>query len=94
LHGGKPIGQGNAGTQGIAGGHIAGIFFPEVDGHNLSVHPLPRGHAKMQDLLAGQVDMLIDTPTLSARRFVLAPSRLCRDVQNADWRRCPISDRR
>ena len=55
------------GTQGIGGiGHIAGIFFQKVTGTTYQFIPYRGGTPMMQDLLAGQVDMLIDTPTLSA----------------------------
>ena len=55
------------GTQGIGGiGHIAGIFFQRVTGTKYQFIPYRGGTPMMQDLLAGQVDMLIDTPTLSA----------------------------
>lgn len=54
------------GTQGIGGvGHIAGIFFQKVTGTTYQFIPYRGGTPMMQDLLAGQVDMLIDTPTLS-----------------------------
>jgi len=55
------------GTQGIGGiGHIAGIFFQRLTGTTYQFIPYRGGTPMMQDLLAGQVDMLIDTPTLSA----------------------------
>src|SRR4051812_17923880 len=55
------------GTQGIGGiGHIAGIFFQRETGTKYQFIPYRGGTPMMQDLLAGQVDMLIDTPTLSA----------------------------
>ena len=55
------------GTQGIGGiGHIAGIFFQRVTGTKYQFIPYRGGTPMMQDPLAGQVDMLIDTPTLSA----------------------------
>jgi tripartite-type tricarboxylate transporter receptor subunit TctC len=55
------------GTQGIGGvGHIAGIFFQRMTGTSYQFIPYRGGTPMMQDLLAGQVDMLIDTPTLSA----------------------------
>lgn len=55
------------GTQGIGGvGHIAAIFFQRMTGTSFQFVPYRGGTPMMQDLLAGQVDMLIDTPTLSA----------------------------
>ncbi len=54
------------GTQGIGGiGHIGGVSFQNVTGTKYQFVPYRGGAPMMQDLLAGQVDMLIDTPTLS-----------------------------
>jgi len=54
------------GTQGIGGiGHIAGVSFQNVTGTKYQFVPYRGGSPMMQGLLAGQVDMLIDTPTLS-----------------------------
>jgi tripartite-type tricarboxylate transporter receptor subunit TctC len=54
------------GTQGIGGiGHIAGVSFQHMTGTKYQFVPYRGGTPMMQDLLAGQVDMLIDTPTLS-----------------------------
>ena len=59
-------GTATQGTQGIGGvGHIAGISFQNVTGTKYQFIPYRGGSPMMQDLLAGQVDMLIDTPTLS-----------------------------
>ena len=83
------------GTQGIGGvGHIAAIFFQRVTGTSYQFVPYRGGTPMMQDLLAGQVDMLIDTPTLSAA----ANSRrrhqgLCGDVENAAGDVARSSDR-
>ena len=54
------------GTPGAGGfGHIGGIFFQNVTGTKYQFVPY-RGAAPMiQDLLAGQFDMAIDTPTTS-----------------------------
>jgi tripartite-type tricarboxylate transporter receptor subunit TctC len=54
------------GTPGVGGfGHIGGVFFQNVTGAKHQFVPY-RGAAPMiQDLLAGQVDMVIDTPTTS-----------------------------
>ena len=53
-------------TQGIGGiGHIAGVSFQNMTGTKYQFVPYRGGTPMMQDLLSGQVDMLIDTPTLS-----------------------------
>jgi tripartite-type tricarboxylate transporter receptor subunit TctC len=54
------------GTPGVGGfGHIGGVFFQKVTGTNYQFVPY-RGAAPMiQGLLAGQVDMVVDTPTTS-----------------------------
>src|SRR5580704_18062242 len=54
------------GTSGVGGfGHIGGVFFQKVTGTNYQFVPY-RGAAPMiQSLLAGQVDMVVDTPTTS-----------------------------
>ncbi len=54
------------GTRGAGGfGHIGGVFFQNVTGTKYQFVPY-RGAAPMiQDLLAGQFDMAIDTPTTS-----------------------------
>jgi tripartite-type tricarboxylate transporter receptor subunit TctC len=54
------------GTPGVGGfGHIGGVFFQKVTGTNYQFIPY-RGAAPMiTDLLAGQFDMAIDTPTTS-----------------------------
>jgi tripartite-type tricarboxylate transporter receptor subunit TctC len=54
------------GTQGVGGiGHIAGISFQKMTGTKYEFIPYRGGTPMMQALLAGQVDMLIDTPTTS-----------------------------
>jgi tripartite-type tricarboxylate transporter receptor subunit TctC len=54
------------GTQGVGGiGHIAGVSFQRQTGTKYEFIPYRGGTPMMQALLAGQVDMLIDTPTTS-----------------------------
>jgi tripartite-type tricarboxylate transporter receptor subunit TctC len=54
------------GTQGVGGiGHIAGISFQKMTGTKYEFIPYRGGTPMMQALLAGQIDMLIDTPTTS-----------------------------
>jgi tripartite-type tricarboxylate transporter receptor subunit TctC len=54
------------GTQGVGAiGHIGGVSFQNVTGTKYQFVPYRGGAPMMQDLLAGQVDMVVDTPTLS-----------------------------
>ena len=54
------------GTQGIGAiGHIGGVAFQALTGTKYQFVPYRGGAPMMQDLLAGQVDIVIDTPTLS-----------------------------
>jgi tripartite-type tricarboxylate transporter receptor subunit TctC len=54
------------GTQGVGGvGHIGGISFQNLTGTKYQFIPYRGGTPMMQALLAGEVDMLIDTPTTS-----------------------------
>ncbi|HEY2136624.1 MAG TPA: tripartite tricarboxylate transporter substrate-binding protein [Xanthobacteraceae bacterium] len=54
------------GTQGVGAiGHIGGVSFQNATGTKYQFVPYRGGAPMMQDLLAGHVDMLIDTPTLS-----------------------------
>jgi tripartite-type tricarboxylate transporter receptor subunit TctC len=54
------------GTPGVGGfGHIGGVFFQKVTGTSHRFIPYRGAAPMMQALLAGQVDMVIDTPTTS-----------------------------
>jgi tripartite-type tricarboxylate transporter receptor subunit TctC len=54
------------GTPGVGGfGHIGGVFFQKVTGTNYQFVPYRGAAPMMQSLLAGQVDMIVDTPTTS-----------------------------
>jgi tripartite-type tricarboxylate transporter receptor subunit TctC len=54
------------GTPGVGGfGHIGGVFFQKVTGTNYQFIPYRGAAPMMQSLLAGQVDMIVDTPTTS-----------------------------
>jgi tripartite-type tricarboxylate transporter receptor subunit TctC len=54
------------GTQGVGGiGHIAGVSFQNLTGTKYQFIPYRGGTPMMAALLAGEVDMLIDTPTTS-----------------------------
>ena len=54
------------GTPGVGGfGHIGGVFFQSVTDTKHQFVPYRGAAPMMQGLLAGQVDMLIDTPTTS-----------------------------
>jgi tripartite-type tricarboxylate transporter receptor subunit TctC len=59
-------GKATQGTQGVGGiGHIAGISFQNLTGTKYEFIPYRGGTPMMAALLAGEVDMLIDTPTTS-----------------------------
>jgi tripartite-type tricarboxylate transporter receptor subunit TctC len=45
--------------------HIGGIFFEKATGTRLQFVPYRGGSAAMQDLLAGQIDMMFDSPANS-----------------------------
>jgi len=54
------------GTSGVGGfGHIGGVFMDKMVGTRQQFIPYKGAAPMMQDLLAGRVDMLIDTPTSS-----------------------------
>jgi tripartite-type tricarboxylate transporter receptor subunit TctC len=55
-----------AGTAGVGSpGHIAGIFFQNITGTRYQFVPYRGGSQAMQDLVAGQIDMMIEPPTTS-----------------------------
>jgi len=57
-------GKATQGTSGIgSSGHLAGALFQKLTGTNYTFVPYRGLAPAMQDLLAGQVDMLIDVPT-------------------------------
>jgi tripartite-type tricarboxylate transporter receptor subunit TctC len=59
-------GKATQGTQGVGGiGHIAGVSFQNMTGTKYEFIPYRGGTPMMAALLAGEVDMLIDTPTTS-----------------------------
>ena len=54
------------GTPGVGGfGHIGGVFFQKVTGTNYQFVPYRGAAPMMAALLAGQVDIVVDTPTTS-----------------------------
>jgi tripartite-type tricarboxylate transporter receptor subunit TctC len=54
------------GTPGVGSpAHIGGIFFQKATGTRLQFVPYRGGSAAMQDLLAGQIDMMFDSPANS-----------------------------
>jgi tripartite-type tricarboxylate transporter receptor subunit TctC len=54
------------GTQGVGSvGHVTGALFQRVTGTRFQFVPYRSGAPAMQDLLAGQIDMLIDSPVTS-----------------------------
>src|SRR5262249_38203014 len=53
--------QASQGTGGVAAtSHIAGIFFQQVSGTRFTLVPYRGAGPAMQDLIAGQIDMMID----------------------------------
>jgi tripartite-type tricarboxylate transporter receptor subunit TctC len=59
---GKPL----QGTSGVgSAGHIAGVYFQKETGTRFAFVPYRGLAPAMQDLLAGQVDLMIDVPTSS-----------------------------
>jgi tripartite-type tricarboxylate transporter receptor subunit TctC len=57
------ISQGTFGAGSV--GHIVGIFFQNTTGTRYQFVPYRGGPPAMQDLLAGQIDMMIDNPVTS-----------------------------
>jgi tripartite-type tricarboxylate transporter receptor subunit TctC len=56
----------SAGTAGIGSPqHIAGVLFQKLTGTRFNFVPYRGGAPAMQDLVAGQIDMMFDTPTNS-----------------------------
>ena len=59
-------GKATLGMQGIGtAGHVTAIFFQREIGANLTLVPYRGAGPAMQDLVAGQIDCMIDTPTNS-----------------------------
>jgi tripartite-type tricarboxylate transporter receptor subunit TctC len=79
-------GKASQGTGGVAAtSHIAGIFFQQISGTRFTLVPYRGAGPAMQDLVAGQIDMMIDPaantlPQARAGRIkafaVTAPRRL------------------
>ena len=85
--------QGSAGVGSM--GHLAGVYFQSISGTRLQHVPYRGSAPAMQDLVAGQIDMMIDAPVVilpqlragTIRAFaVLAKSRLVQapDIPTAD----------
>jgi tripartite-type tricarboxylate transporter receptor subunit TctC len=59
-------GRVSAGTAGIGSGeHVSGLLFQKLTGTHFQFVPYRGGAPAMQDLVAGQIDMMISGPTLS-----------------------------
>ena len=59
-------GKATLGIQGVGtAGHVNAIFFQREIGANLTLVPYRGAGPAMQDLIAGQIDCMIDTPTNS-----------------------------
>jgi tripartite-type tricarboxylate transporter receptor subunit TctC len=85
--------QGSAGAGSM--GHISGVYFQSITGTHIQHVPYRGSAPAMQDLVAGQIDMMIDAPVTilpqlragTIKAFaVLAKSRLAQaaDVPTAD----------
>jgi tripartite-type tricarboxylate transporter receptor subunit TctC len=56
-------GKASAGTAGVGGpGHVFGVFFQKVTGTQFQFIPYRGGGPAMQDLVAGQTDLIIASP--------------------------------
>jgi tripartite-type tricarboxylate transporter receptor subunit TctC len=59
-------GKASLGIQGVGtAGHVFGMFFSKEIGTNVSLVPYRGAGPALQDLIAGQIDFMIDTPTSS-----------------------------
>ena len=67
---------GNAGHGSIT--HVAGLVFQNATGTQLQSVPYRGAGPAMQDLVAGQIDMMISDPITACRRRAAAPSRSTR----------------
>ncbi len=57
------LGRASQGIQGFGSvGHVAGVFLQNIAGARYAFVPYRGSGAAMQDLLAGQIDLMIDTP--------------------------------
>ena len=85
--------QGSAGVGSM--GHLGGVYFQRISGTRLQHVPYRGSAPAMQDLVAGQIDMMIDAPVMilpqlragTIKAFaVLAKSRLVQapDIPTAD----------
>jgi tripartite-type tricarboxylate transporter receptor subunit TctC len=58
-------GKASQGTVGVGSPHhVAGVFFQKETGTRFEFVPYRGAAAAMQDLVAGQIDMIIDSPTI------------------------------
>ena len=64
------------GTSGAgAATHVAGVFFEKETGARIQLVPYRGAGPAMQDLMAGQIDLMIDAAAIPFRRFVPALSK-------------------
>jgi tripartite-type tricarboxylate transporter receptor subunit TctC len=62
-------GRASAGTAGIGSGeHVSGLLFQSMTGTHFQFVPYRGGGPAMQDLVSGQIDMMISGPTLSLQQ--------------------------
>jgi tripartite-type tricarboxylate transporter receptor subunit TctC len=77
------VSQGSAGVGGA--GHLAGLFFQKVTGTQFQHVPYRRSAPSMQDLVAGQVDLMFDAPLIILHRCEPRLSKLMRSPPEAVW---------
>jgi tripartite-type tricarboxylate transporter receptor subunit TctC len=69
-------------TQGTAGhgsgSHVSGVFFQHLTGARFQFVPYRGAGPAMQDLVAGQIDMILTRPEILCRRCAPARSKLMR----------------
>jgi tripartite-type tricarboxylate transporter receptor subunit TctC len=86
----KPPTAGTAGAG--SGSHIAGLYFENVTGIKLQYVPYRGTAPAMNDLVAGQIDLIVDQTSNRAGTRRQHP-RLCRHRRQARLVRCRHSDR-
>jgi tripartite-type tricarboxylate transporter receptor subunit TctC len=63
--------------------HVGAVFFQNATGTSFQLVPYRGAGPAMQDLVAGQIDMLIDSPVTVVPQLRLARSRLLRSPRRA-----------
>ncbi len=80
------------GTGGVAAtSHIAGIFFQQVSGTRFTLVPYRGAGPAMQDLIAGQIDMMIDPAANTLPQVRADRVKALAVTAGAAWRERPTS---